>query len=79
MIDSTLLQLLSNGGLAGLGFYLAYYIAKRNKELQDFINNRLVKVIENNTRVMENLISIINEMRHEIKEELRRLEEQMRK
>jgi len=76
-MDATLIQLLSSGGLIVVGAYLVYYVVKRHTYLQEFVNNRLVTVIENNTKAMENLVGVINEMRHEIKEEIKRLYEKI--
>ena len=71
------MQLMSSGGLIVVGAYLVYYVVKRHTYLQEFVNNRLVTVIENNTKAMENLVGVINEMRHEIKEEIKRLYEKI--
>ena len=76
-MDTTIIQLMSSGGLVVVGAYLVYYVVKRHSYLQEFINNKLVTVVENNTKVMENLTGVINEMRHEIKEELKNIRERI--
>ena len=77
MIDSLGLQALSSGGLILVGAYLVYYVTKRHKELEDFINKKLTSVVENNTKVMQELVTVINEMRHEMKEEFRRINDKI--
>ena len=73
-MEINFIELLSNGGLIVVGAYLVYFLTKRYRELENFINNRLVQVIENNTKVIQNLILVINDMRHEINSRLDKIE-----
>jgi len=76
-MDAIIIQLASSGGLIAVGGYLVYYVTKRHQKLEDFIKNKLVEVVENNTKVMQELVTVINEMRHEMKEEFRRINDKI--
>lgn len=77
-MDNIVIQLLSGGGLILVGAYLVYYVTKRHNELEDFINTKLIQVIENNNRIMEQLVFVINEMRHEMKKEFEDVKSRLR-
>ena len=51
---------------------------KLYKDQNDFIKDKLIKIIENNTKALENLIYVINEMRHEIENKYKLLEDSLR-
>ncbi len=75
-----MLHYISEGGLIIVGAYFVYYFTKKYTdlqekyvELQEFIQNKLIGVVENNTRVMENLTHLVHELREDIREEFCRV------
>ena len=69
-MDSITVWAASQYGLIGVAIYLIYYIIKRNR----YLENKFIEVVENNTKVMQEVKDVINEFRHEIKRQLDRIE-----
>jgi hypothetical protein len=74
-MDYTIITLISQGGLIVIGAVLVVYIMRDNKKLQNFIMSKLSDIVQNNTKALQELIFVINELRHEIKERFDKLEE----
>jgi hypothetical protein len=78
-MDSTIITLISQGGLIVIGAVLVVYIMREHKKLQGYIMSKLSDIVQNNTKALQELILVINELRHEIKERFDRLEEKIEK
>ena len=78
-MDHTIITLISQGGLIVIGAVLVVYIMKDNKKLQNYIMSKLSDIVQNNTKALQELILVINELRHEIKERFDKLEEKIEK
>jgi len=73
-------DIISNLGFpVGVALILLYFVTKQYKETQDFIENKLVQIVENNTKALESLVMVINEMRHEMYQQNKELKEILQK
>ena len=64
-----IVTLIQNLGFpTAVALFVLVFLIKQYRDAQNFIKNYLVKIIENNTKAIEQLVFVINEMRHELKE-----------
>jgi len=74
------IDIISNLGFPiGVALILLYFVTKQYRETQNFIQDKLVQIVENNTKALENLVMVINEMRHEIFQQNKEIKELLQK
>lgn len=66
------MQIMLQYGLYGIAIIILYYFIQLYKKQTSFIQEKLVDVIQNNTKALEQLVIIVNHMHAELKDLIRK-------
>lgn len=77
MVDTV--EIMLQYGLYGVAIVIIYYFIQLYKRQTSFIQEKLIDVIQNNTKALEQLIIIVNHMRHELLQSTEKLENLIRR